>query len=83
MALIITQNDLIKAKNEGYVVGAMAFDLSSAFDTLEHSNLINKLKSARIAGTPLLWFSNYLSGKSQALYASFLKEIYPGDTPQK
>ena len=42
MALMIAQNDLIKAKNEGYVVGAMAFDLSSAFDTLCHPNLLNK-----------------------------------------
>ena len=65
MALIIAQNDLIKAKNEGFVVGAMAFDLSAAFDVLEHSNLLNKLESAGISGVPLMWFSNYLSGRSQ------------------
>ena len=65
MALIIAQNDLIKAKNDGFVVGTMAFDLSAAFDTLEHSNLIKKLESAGISGTPLKWFSNYLSDRTQ------------------
>ena len=67
MALIITQNDLIKAKSEGYIVGAMAFDLSCAFDTLEHSTLINKLESAGISGTALEWFSNYLYVRSQCI----------------
>ena len=67
MALIITQNDLIKAKSEGYIVGAMALDLSCAFDTLEHSTLIKKLESAGISGTALKWFTNYLSERSQCV----------------
>ena len=45
----------------------MAFDLTSAFDTLEHSTLLNKLKSAGIVGTPLQWFTNYLSKRSQCV----------------
>ena len=67
MALIIAQNDLIKAKSEGYCVGAIAFDLSSAFDTLSHSTLTKKLESSGISGTPVKWFTNYLSSRSQCV----------------
>ena len=67
MALIIAQNDLINAKSEGYSVGVMAFDLSAAFDTLCHSTLTKKLESSGISGTPLKWFKNYLSGRSQCV----------------
>ena len=48
-------------------VGVMAFDLSAAFDTLCHSKLTKKLESSGISGTPLKWFKNYLSGRSQCI----------------
>ena len=37
MALTVAQTDWINAKARNELVGIMAFDLSSAFDTLEHS----------------------------------------------
>jgi exonuclease III len=46
-------------------------DLSKAFDTLDHSILLNKLKILGIRGIPHLWFSNYLHNRQQ--YVQYLE----------
>ena len=56
----------------------MAFDLSAAFDTLEHSLLLRKLESANVRGIPLKWFQSYLSGRSQCvLWNDILSNYLP------
>ena len=59
MALTVAQSDWIHAKDKNELVGIMAFDLSAAFDTLEHSLLLRKLNTAGISGIPLKWFQSY------------------------
>ena len=40
-------------------------DLSKTFDTLDHNILIKELAHYGINGTPLEWFTSYLTGRSQ------------------
>ena len=62
MALACAQTDWIEAKSCGDTVGVNAFDLSSAFDTIDSSALLAKLQSTGITGKPLKWFRSYMSG---------------------
>eukprot|EP00095_Tigriopus_kingsejongensis_P004767 snap_masked-scaffold77_size404793-processed-gene-0.0 protein:Tk04767 transcript:snap_masked-scaffold77_size404793-processed-gene-0.0-mRNA-1 annotation:"mitochondrial enoyl coenzyme a hydratase short chain 1" len=50
----------LKAKQAGKIVGVLAFDLSSAFDTVNSNQLLPKLLRAGITGSALDWFGSYL-----------------------
>ena len=56
----------------------MAFDLSAAFDTMEHLLLLRKLESANIKGIPLKWFQSHLSDRFHCvLWNSILSNYLP------
>ncbi len=64
-AIVASHGSWCKARVEGQVVGIAAYDLSAAFDTLDHDTLMRKLNSLGIRGKSNRWFANYLSGRTQ------------------
>ncbi len=55
----------MRARATGKVVGIAAYDLSAAFDTLDHDKLISKMHQLGVRGKASSWFKHYLSGRSQ------------------
>ena len=51
--------------NLGELTGVCLFDLAKYFDTIYHELLLYKLGKYGLTETELLWFSNYLSDRSQ------------------
>ena len=65
-ALLKIKNDILLGMNSQEVTLLVLADLSSAFDTIEHSNLLSRLQTkAGVAGCVLDWFKSYLTGRSQ------------------
>src|ERR1043165_9041173 len=65
MALLSMQDMISNAiDNNNYSVGVF-FDLSKAFDTVDHKILIKKLENYGIRGIPLKWFISYLENRTQ------------------
>jgi hypothetical protein len=54
-----------KSGDKGLLTGAVFLDLSKAFDTLDHSKLLDKLKCFGIKGLAHTWFIDYLFQRSQ------------------
>ena len=56
---------LLQTLDSGKLPISIFLDLSKAFDTLDHTILITKLKHYGISGTSLNWISNYLTDRQQ------------------
>ena len=54
-----------RARSAGEVVGIAAYDLSAAFDTLDHQKLISKMHGLGIRGKASSWFKDYLCDRWQ------------------
>ena len=74
-ALIKITDDLLMAADSGLLTILILLDLSSAFDTLCHTTLLNRLASIAITHTPLDWFKSYLSGRTQFIQLKSFKSI--------
>ena len=67
-ALLKIHNDLLTSADEGNISVLTLLDLSAAFDTIDHSILIERLeKTFGLSGTVLNWFISYLSNRTQCV----------------
>ena len=58
--------DVLMATDRGQITLLGMFDLSAAFDTVDHVILLRRLEvSFAIRGVALNWFASYLCGRSQ------------------
>ncbi len=76
-ALLRVLNDILLATDTGDSVVLVLLDLSAAFDTINHSVLINRLQSwVGPSGTVLKWFQSFLSDSKYVVrLGEFLSSI--------
>ena len=64
-AILQITDQLKSSIDNKQITCGLFIDFSKAFDTVDHTILLNKLKKYGITGTSLLWFRNYLLNRSQ------------------
>ena len=60
-------DEIWKSVDQGKLVGATFIDLSKAFDSINHSNLLQKLPQYGIKEGELSWFTDYLFHRPAAV----------------
>ena len=72
-ATTLVTNNILDGLDNHRHFAAIFIDLSKAFDTVDHQILIQKLSSIGLDELSVRWFSNYLSGRTQAVVADGFK----------
>ena len=68
-ALLKIHNDIICNMDNGKVTALTLLDLSAAFDTIDHSTLLERLHvHFGISGTVFRWFKSYISNRQQRVH---------------
>ena len=68
-ALLKIHNDIICNMDNGKVTVLTLLDLSAAFDTIDHSTLLERLyRHFGISGTVFQWFKSYISNRQQRVH---------------
>ena len=66
-AIVRIQDDILKSLDSHKYVILVLLDLSSAFDSVEHDILMNKLYKIGVRGRAYNWVKSHLSSRTQAL----------------
>ena len=70
-AIITLIEKVSKALDTGKIVVGVFLDLKKAFDTVDHTILLRKLKLYGIRGKVHDWFSSYLNNRSQFVHYNY------------
>ncbi len=63
--LLSILNIIGKNLDKGLQTDVVFMDIAKAFDTVDHSKMLQKLREFGFSGSVLLWLKNYLSGRFQ------------------
>ena len=66
-ALIGSIHEWAELQSNGKDIGIIAWDFSSAFDTISKDTLINKMRELGMSNSTLDWITSYMSGGRQAV----------------
>ena len=66
-ALVRIHNDLLLSIDSRRSVVLVLLDLTAAFDTLDHTVLLHRLRELGVDRTVLAWFTSYLVGRSNSV----------------
>ena len=66
-AIVRIQDDILKSLDSHKYVILVLFDLSSAFDSVDHDILMNKLYKIGVCGRAYSWVKSYLSSRTHAV----------------
>ena len=61
------KNTLLQNIDKGQITGLVFLDLTKAFDTLDHSVLLDKLASLGFSKASVQWFKAYLTDRTQSV----------------
>ena len=66
--LVNVSNHILQEMDHGNITALLLLDLSSAFDTVNHTILLNTLRSLGVDGLAYEWFQSYISHHSQTVH---------------
>ena len=66
-AIVRIQDDILKSLDSHKYVILVLLDLSSAFDSVDHDILMNKLYKIGVRGRAYSWVKSYMSSRTQAV----------------
>ena len=61
------ENTLLQNIDKGQITGLVFLDLTKAFDTIDHSVLLDKLASLEFSKASVQWFKAYLTDRTQSV----------------
>ena len=67
-ALLRVPNNLLLALNGKKVAVLVMLDLSAAFDTMDHTMILQGLSAVSVQGRSLAWFQSYLANRTQSVF---------------
>ena len=65
--LIHLSDHIKKEWDRGNLTGMVVLDLQKAFDTVDHTILLGKLKAMGLSENALFWFDSYLNDRWQLI----------------
>ena len=70
-ALLHYTDLLLKNMDEKHISVVVLLDVSKAFDSIQHDNLLSKLHLLGVSASALAWFKSYLSSKWPGLAVTY------------